>query len=81
MLVASMIVLVLSALIGQGPGTGWTIYPPLSTGPSHADVSVDLAIFSLHLAGVSSITKAATNQYLIKIKYYNTQCLLLLIKT
>ena len=58
MLVASMIVLVLSALIGQGPGTGWTIYPPLSTGPSHADVSVDLAIFSLHLAGVSSILGA-----------------------
>jgi cytochrome c oxidase subunit 1 len=40
-----------------GPGTGWTLYPPLSTtgmpGPS-----VDFAILALHLAGISSILGA-----------------------
>lgn len=55
LLFASLIVVVLSVLIGQGPGTGWTVYPPLSGIKYHTDVSVDLAIFSLHLAGVSSI--------------------------
>jgi cytochrome c oxidase subunit 1 len=38
-----------------GPGTGWTIYPPLST---KADVAVDLAILSLHILGISSILGA-----------------------
>jgi cytochrome c oxidase subunit I len=42
---------------GLGAGTGWTIYPPLSTTGS-AGPAVDLAIFSLHLAGASSILGA-----------------------
>lgn len=41
-----------------GAGTGWTIYPPLSSG-SHDGMAVDLAIFALHLAGASSILGAA----------------------
>ena len=44
-----------SLLIGSGPGTGWTIYPPLSGALGHSTNTVDLVIFSLHLAGVSSI--------------------------
>ncbi len=44
-----------SFLIGTGPGTGWTIYPPLRRYIGHSNNSVDLVIFSLHLAGVSSI--------------------------
>lgn len=54
MLVPSFTRLLLSILIGFGPGTSWTLYPPLRV-ISHTDVSVDRAILSLHVAGVSSI--------------------------
>ncbi|MBZ9922349.1 cbb3-type cytochrome c oxidase subunit I, partial [Mesorhizobium sp. BR1-1-7] len=39
---------------GYGPGTGWFLYPPLSTS-GHPGPAVDLAILSLHIAGASSI--------------------------
>ena len=52
----SLILLVLSAFIGDGVGTGWTVYPPLSGIIAHNGPSVDLAIFSIHLAGISSIS-------------------------
>jgi len=55
LLPVSITLLLLSALVEQGAGTGWTAYPPLSTTLSHSGASVDLAIFSLHVAGVSSI--------------------------
>ena len=42
---------------GNGAGTGWVIYPPLSTS-GHAGPSMDFAILSLHLAGASSILGA-----------------------
>jgi len=51
----SFLLLLASAGVERGAGTGWTIYPPLSRGLAHAGGSVDLAIFSLHLAGASSI--------------------------
>nr|YP_003856734.1 cytochrome c oxidase subunit I [Stichopus horrens]ADL59814.1 cytochrome c oxidase subunit I [Stichopus horrens] len=51
----SFILLLASAGVESGAGTGWTIYPPLSSNIAHAGGSVDLAIFSLHLAGASSI--------------------------
>ncbi len=54
----SLILLVLSACIEGGAGTGWTIYPPLSGIQSHSGPSVDLAIFALHLSGVSSLLGA-----------------------
>ncbi|MEO8758152.1 MAG: cytochrome c oxidase subunit I [Devosia sp.] len=40
-----------------GAGTGWTIYPPLST-TGHPGPAVDFAILSIHLAGASSILGA-----------------------
>src|ERR1700742_3831536 len=43
-----------SALVGDGAGTGWTIYPPLSSS-GQPGASVDMAILALHLAGASSI--------------------------
>ncbi len=46
---------VLSILVDQGAGTGWTIYPPLSGVVFHPGASVDLAIFSVHLIGISSL--------------------------
>ena len=50
--------LLLSAVLDIGAGTGWTIYPPLSSGIGHPGMSVDMAIFALHLAGASSILGA-----------------------
>jgi len=51
----SLLLLVFSACIEGGVGTGWTLYPPLAGVQSHSGPSVDLAIFALHLAGVSSL--------------------------
>ena len=51
----SLILLLASALVEQGVGSGWTLYPPLSGIQSHSGASVDLAIFSLHLAATSSM--------------------------
>ena len=38
---------------GRGAGTGWVLYPPLST--REAGMSMDFAIFAVHLSGASSI--------------------------
>ncbi|MCP4923912.1 MAG: cytochrome c oxidase subunit I, partial [bacterium] len=58
LLAFSLILIVLSMFIGAGAGTGWTMYPPLSSFLFHGDVSVDLALFGLHLAGASSVLGA-----------------------
>lgn len=50
----ALFLLLFSSLIESGIGTGWTIYPPLSS-LGHPGSAVDFGIFSLHLAGVSSI--------------------------
>ena len=44
--------------IENGVGTGWTMYPPLSSIQSHSGPGVDLAIFGLHLSGISSLLGA-----------------------
>jgi len=54
----SLFLLISSSLVEVGAGTGWTIYPPLSSIEAHSGASVDLAIFSLHLAGISSLLGA-----------------------
>jgi len=53
----SLFLLLVSTAIEGGAGTGWTLYPPLSS-LGHIGPSVDLAIISLHLAGLSSISGA-----------------------
>ncbi len=58
LLVPSLILLILSAVVGGGAATGWTIYPPLSSDTGHPGPAVDMAIFALHLAGASSILGA-----------------------
>ena len=58
LLIPSLLLLLLSRLLGTGAGTGWTVYPPLANNITHRGPSVDLAIFSLHLAGASSIIGA-----------------------
>ncbi|PHQ69019.1 MAG: cytochrome c oxidase subunit I, partial [Sneathiella sp.] len=42
----------------NGVGSGWTIYPPLSSNAGHPGMAVDFGILSLHLAGASSILGA-----------------------
>jgi len=54
----SLLLLLLSCFIEEGPGIGWTAYPPLSSIDFHTSASIDIAIFSLHLSGVSSILGA-----------------------
>nr|UTN43050.1 cytochrome c oxidase subunit 1 [Degeeriella rufa] len=51
----SLLILSSSSFLGDGVGTGWTMYPPLSSHVGSASLSVDLSIVALHLAGVSSI--------------------------
>jgi len=58
LLAAAFILVVMSVFVGIGPGTGWTIYPPLSSLLGHGEPAVDLALFGLHLAGASSILGA-----------------------
>src|SRR5512144_3307984 len=58
LLAAALVLLMLSALVGEGPGTGWTVYPPLSSIAYHPGPSVDFGILALHVAGASSILGA-----------------------
>ena len=58
LLPVSLFLLLLSSIVESGVGTGWTLYPPLSSEIAHSGGAVDLSIFSLHLAGVSSIAGA-----------------------
>jgi cytochrome c oxidase subunit 1 len=58
LIVPAFLLLLGSAFVGTGAGTGWTIYPPLSSPLGHSGPSVDMAIFALHLAGASSILGA-----------------------
>ena len=58
LLIPSFILLVGSTFVQGGAGTGWTIYPPLSSALGHPGPSVDMVIFALHLAGASSILGA-----------------------
>lgn len=60
-----------STMTGEGPGTGWTLYPPLSSLHSHGGYSVDLLILSFHLAGISSII-AAIN-FICTIWFYKSE--------
>ncbi|MBN8520774.1 MAG: cytochrome c oxidase subunit I [Alphaproteobacteria bacterium] len=59
LIVPAFLLLCASAFVDGGAGTGWTIYPPLSSDLGHPGMSVDMAIFALHLAGASSILGAA----------------------
>ncbi|HIP78713.1 MAG TPA: cytochrome c oxidase subunit I, partial [Kiloniellaceae bacterium] len=58
LIVPAFLLLLGSAFVDSGAGTGWTIYPPLSGSLGHGGMSVDMAIFALHLAGASSILGA-----------------------
>ncbi|YP_010576128.1 cytochrome c oxidase subunit I (mitochondrion) [Ylistrum balloti] len=59
----ALYMVILSFNIDYGSGTGWTMYPPLSSTPYSSGVSTDMMILALHLAGVSS--SAASINYLV----------------
>ncbi|KJV56098.1 cytochrome c oxidase subunit I [Orientia chuto str. Dubai] len=55
LLIPAFILLIASVFVDEGAGTGWTLYPPLSSSLGHPGAAVDMIIFSLHLVGLSSI--------------------------
>jgi cytochrome c oxidase subunit 1 len=62
LLPASFALLIMSMFVEgeprvKGAGSGWTLYPPLSTA-GHPGPAVDFLILSIHLAGASSILGA-----------------------
>lgn len=57
LLIPALSLLVGSMFVDGGVGSGWTIYPPLSTS-GQPGMAVDMAILALHLAGASSILGA-----------------------
>lgn len=58
LLISSIFLVIFSIISSSGSGTGWTIYPPLSSIEFHRGISIDLTILSLHLAGISSIIRS-----------------------
>lgn len=58
LLVPAFVLVMAGMLIGEGTGTGWTLYPPLSLTTYHSSPAADCTIFALHLAGISSLLGA-----------------------
>jgi cytochrome c oxidase subunit 1 len=58
LLIPAFALLLGSAFVAQGAGTGWTLYPPLSGVVGHPGAAVDMVIFAIHLAGASSLLGA-----------------------
>ena len=54
-LVPALMLLIVSRNTEGGIGTGWTLYPPLSSIEYHATPAVDLGIFRLHTAGLGRL--------------------------
>ena len=50
--------LILTGLVLQESGTGWTLYPPLSNMTYEPGPGMDCTLFALHLAGASSLLGA-----------------------
>ena len=55
LLVPAFCLVMMGLLSGQGAGSGWTLYTPLS---AQQDISMDYTLFALHLAGISSLLGA-----------------------
>jgi cytochrome c oxidase subunit I len=50
----ALILMCTGLLMGES-GSGWTLYPPLSSAQFEPGIGMDCTLFSLHLAGASSI--------------------------
>jgi cytochrome c oxidase subunit I len=71
MLPPSSLLAVIATFIDGGPGTGWTLYPPLSSLNSHSSLCIDFLILSFHLAGTSSII--AGINFICTIMYFKSE--------
>jgi len=71
MLPPSTLLAIIATFVDGGPGTGWTLYPPLSSLQSHSGLSIDFLILSFHLAGTSSII--AGINFICTIMYFKSE--------
>jgi cytochrome c oxidase subunit I len=69
----STLLAVIATFVDGGPGTGWTLYPPLSSLQSHSGLSIDFLILSFHLAGMSSII--AGINFICTIMYFKSEAM------
>jgi cytochrome c oxidase subunit I len=58
LLVPAFILIMLGLTTGDGAGSGWTLYPPLSNATYNSGPAMDFTLFALHLAGISSLLGA-----------------------
>src|ERR1700686_2659202 len=55
LLVPAFCLVMAGLLTGDGAGSGWTLYPPLSNATYQNGPAMDFTLFALHLAGISSL--------------------------
>ena len=62
LLVPAFILLMASPFVQGGAGTGWTIYPPLSSNLGHSGPAVDMAldVFSRSIINIRAINFITT---------------------
>ena len=58
LLVPAFALIMLGLHTGDGAGSGWTLYPPLSNATYQSGPAMDYTLFALHLAGISSLLGA-----------------------
>jgi cytochrome c oxidase subunit 1 len=58
LLVPAFVLVMAGLLSGDGAGSGWTLYPPLSNATYNSGPAMDYTLFALHLAGISSLLGA-----------------------
>jgi cytochrome c oxidase subunit 1 len=58
LLVPAFILILMGQFVGQGAGSGWTLYPPLANSTYQTGPAMDFVLFALHLAGISSLLGA-----------------------
>ena len=58
LLVPAFVLIMCGMFIGEGAGSGWTLYPPLSNATYNSGPAMDCTLFALHLAGISSLLGA-----------------------
>ncbi len=58
LLVPALMLIMAGLLWGDGAGSGWTLYPPLSNNTYQSGPAMDFTLFALHLAGISSLLGA-----------------------
>jgi cytochrome c oxidase subunit 1 len=51
-------ILIMTGLLMNESGSGWTLYPPLSNATYESGPGMDFTLFALHLAGLSSLLGA-----------------------